>query len=67
MYSTRSEFLSIHMAILPKTFTLIDATLCTALASQLNALTLPGGPTCPPLGCTPISEDTSNAGDTHDA
>ena len=54
--------------MLPRSFTLTDTTPYIASASHVYALTLPWGPTCPPLGPTSsISENTSNAGDKHDA
>ena len=60
--------LSVHKAILPRTLSSIDATLCTASASHAHALGPPLGPTCLPLGCTPsILASTNNVGDGHDA
>ena len=68
MYSTRSGFLPIHILMLPRTFTIIDAKSCTASASHVHALILPWGLTYPPLVHTPsIPSNTDNAGGTHDA
>ena len=54
--------------MLPRTLTAANAMLYTAPASYAHALSLPWGPTCPPLGCTPsILVNTSNNGDAHDA
>ena len=60
--------LSVRKAMLPRTLSSIDATLCTASASHVHALGPPLGPTCLPLGHTPsILASTNNVGDVHDA
>ena len=59
---------SVCKAILPRTLSSIDATLCTASAFHAHALGPSLGPTCLPLGHTPsILASTSNVGDAHDA
>ena len=56
------------MVMLPRTFALIDAMLCTELASYVHVLSVPQGLVCPPLGYIPsISANTSNSRDAHDA
>ena len=41
IYSTRSGFLLVHMAMLPRTLTTTDAMTCTVLAPHTHALSLP--------------------------
>ena len=54
--------------MLPITLTVADALLYIATASYVHTLSLPWGPTNPPLGCTPsILVNTSNDGDAHNA
>ena len=56
------------MALLLRTFTKIDTISCTVLASNVLALNVPQGPTCPPLGCTPsLLANTSNNRGAQDA
>ena len=56
--------LSVHKAMLPRTLSSIDATLCTASASHAHALGPPLGPAYLPLGHTPsILVNTNNVGD----
>ena len=65
---TALHSLSIHMVILPRTFTLTEAILCTASKSYVHALILTWGPICPFIGCTQyISANTNNARATHNA
>ena len=68
-FSTRSGFsLLVHKAMLPRTLSSIDATLCTASASHAHALDPPLGPLYLPMGRTPsILVNTNNVGNAHDA
>ena len=68
IYSTRSRFLLIFIAVLPRIFTLIDDMLYTALASHMHAPTLTHRPIYPPLVCTlSFSANTNNIKDSHNA
>ena len=59
---------SVYRVMLPRMLTTTYAMPCNASVSHVHALSLPWGPTCPPLGCTTsISISTSNNGDIHDA
>ena len=53
-YSTRSGFLAVFIAILPKLFTFTDYILCIASASYVHVLILTQGPRYPPPGCIPF-------------
>ena len=68
MYSTRSGFLTVHIAMLPRTFTITNTIPCNVSTSHEQSVTLHWGPTCSPLGHTPsISANTKNIGDAHNA